>query len=327
MSIPSNQNVSNLGNRFSSGINNVSSNISSNINTGLNALPSLDVKGKGAAFQAFMESNNLVARVAFLLLALLVFIIVLKMSIGILNYFFKTADSPYIINGMVNANTAQFVPQNPAAANGHPIQRSINGANGIEFTWSIWVYINNWPNSPDRYTHIFNKGINVVDETNNKGAMTINAPGLYISPTQGIYPNPQNNSLTVMMSTFTNINDTIIIPNVPTQKWVNIIIRCQNNTIDVYANGTIVASKTLDSVPKQNYGDIYLGNGKLEGYLSNLMYYNYALGTAAIQSITQIGPNTSFADAQAGSSVYSKFNKFFSLKWYFGGQGDQYNPR
>ena len=64
--------LSNLGNRNSIGNNRFSASTPSSAPTsfGKTVLPSIDIKGKGAAFQSFLESNNLVARVAFLLLAL-----------------------------------------------------------------------------------------------------------------------------------------------------------------------------------------------------------------------------------------------------------------
>ena len=130
------------------------------------------------------------------------------------------------------------------------------------------------------------------------------------------------------------INEEVTVDDIPLNKWINVIIRVdEQHQMDIYINGRLVKRHMLSSVPKQNYGDIYIAYGGagtsngFDGYISNLMYYNYALGTAAIQSITHIGPNTSYVDKQAGSSIYSKLTNFFSLKWYFAGQGDQYNPR
>ena len=40
--------------------------------------------------------------------------------------------------------------------------------------------------------------------------------------------------------------------------------------MDIYANGTIVRSLQLTGVPKQNYGNVYVGaNGGFDGYVSN----------------------------------------------------------
>ena len=278
--------------------------------------------GNAAGFKDFMESNNLVAKIAFLLLVIFVFIILLQLCIKLLVFFFDTSASPYLINGMVRANQPISFPQDPASLNAKPLQRSINGPDGIEFTWSIWVYIEKLPIDQSRYAHIFSKGNGDVMNCTKTGTTTDctyngmvqpnNAPGLYIAP--------GTNELVVIMNTFDNINNEILIPNIPLNKWINVIIRCQNTTLDIYINGTIAKSIDLGYVPKQNYGDVYtsLGGG-FDGYISNLRYYNYALGTSAIQSITQIGPNIKTVDSTAGSGMASKYSKYFSLNWYFAG--------
>ena len=79
----------------------------------------------------------------------------------------------------------------------------------------------------------------------------------------------------------------------------------------------------LHGVPKQNYGNVYVGmNGGFSGNISNLWYYDYALGIAEIQRIVQKGPNTKLLS----SSFSSKNPNYLSLRWYFYGDNDSYNP-
>ena len=126
------------------------------------------------------------------------------------------------------------------------------------------------------------------------------------------------------MNTYNVINEEVVIPDVPINKWFNIIIRCQNTTMDIYANGTIVRSLQLTGVPKQNYGDVYVGaNGGFDGYVSNLHYFNYALGTAAIQRIAANGPNTKLL---GNNGMSDKNRDYLSLRWFFFGAGDGFNP-
>jgi hypothetical protein len=92
----------------------------------------------------------------------------------------------------------------------------------------------------------------------------------------------------------------------------------------VYINGTIAKSMELFGVPKQNYGNVYVGlNGGFNGNVSNLWYYNYALGTSEIQNLVKRGPNTKMV----GSSAMNMKNpNYLSLRWYFYGNDDMYNP-
>jgi hypothetical protein len=268
--------------------------------------------------QSFLESNSLVAKFAFLLLVLFCFIILLRIGISLISYFAKPSDSPRLINGMVDASQMLIFNQDPSANNSATIYRSVNATGGIEFTWSVWIYINNLNNSGTTasYKHIFSKGNS--DLQSNGLINPNNAPGLYIAP--------NSNTLVVMMNTFNVINEEVLIPDIPLNKWVNVIIRCKNTTFDVYINGTITRSINLIGVPKQNYGDVYVAmNGGFNGNISNLWYYNYALGTSKIQDIVQRGPNTRMISS-SGSGIGNNMFDYLSLRWFFTGAGDAYNP-
>ena len=224
----------------------------------------------------FLESNSLVAKFAFLILVLFGFVILLRIGVSILSYFLKPNDSPHLIDGMIDATQMVIFQQDPSNNGAKTIYRSVNADDGIEFTWSTWIFINNLQTNAGIYKHVFSKGNSNLSK--NGMIQPNNAPGLYIAP--------NTNNLVVVMNTYNVINEEIVIPDIPINKWVNIIIRCQNTNLDVYINGTIARSINLVGVPKQNYGDVYVAmNGGFDGYISNLWYYNYSLGTAAIQNI------------------------------------------
>ena len=50
----------------------------------------------------FLESNSLVAKIAFLLLVLVVFVIAVKFSSRILSWLFSYNQSPYLVDGMIS---------------------------------------------------------------------------------------------------------------------------------------------------------------------------------------------------------------------------------
>ena len=262
----------------------------------------------------FLESNSLVAKFAFLLLVIFAFVISLRIGISLMAYFFKPSTSIKLMNGMVDSTQMIVYQQDPSNNGAATIYRSINATDGIEFTWSTWIFINNLQTNAGIYKHVFSKGNSNLIE--NGLIQPNNAPGLYIAP--------NTNALVVLMNTFNVINEEIVIPDIPLNKWVNVIIRCQNTTLDVYINGTIARSVNLIGVPKQNYGDVYVAmNGGFDGYISNLWYYSYALGTSAIQNIVSNGPNTKMISSSNGMND-NMFN-YLSLRWFFYGAGDSYN--
>ena len=265
---------------------------------------------------SFSESNSLVAKFSFLLLVIFMFILLLNIGISLISWFTKPSPSPQLINGMIDATQMITFPQDPSSNGAATIYRSNNATDGIEFTWSVWIFINNLQYLEGQYKHVFYKGNNNLES--NGLNFPNNAPGLYIAP--------NTNALVVMMNTFNDINEETVIPDIPLNKWVNVIIRCQNNKLDVYINGTITRSVQLMGVPKQNYGDVFVAaNGGFNGYISNLWYYNYALGTSDISNIVTKGPNTKLTSTSSINTVLKDPN-YLSLRWYFYGSGDAYNP-
>jgi len=264
----------------------------------------------------FTESNSLVAKFSFLLLVIFMFILLLNVGISIISWLTKPSASPKLINGMIDATQMVTFTQDPSLNGSATIYRSNNATDGIEFTWSVWIFINNLQYLEGQYKHVFYKGNNNLES--NGLNFPNNAPGLYIAP--------NTNALVVMMNTFNDINEETVIPDIPLNKWVNVIIRCQNNKLDIYVNGTITRSVQLMGVPKQNYGDVFVaGNGGFNGYISNLWYYNYALGTSDIANISSKGPNTTLTSTSSLNTVLKDPN-YLSLRWYFYGSGDSYNP-
>jgi hypothetical protein len=262
----------------------------------------------------FLESNNLVAKFAFLLLVMFAFVLLLRIGISIVSYFLQPDSSPHLIDGMVDARHMIIFPQDPSGNSAVTIYRSVNASEGLEFTWSTWIFINSLQTNPGIYKHVFSKGNS--DLTKNGMVQPNNAPGVYIAP--------NTNDLVVVMNTYDVINEEIVIPDIPINKWVNVIIRCQNTTLDVYINGTIARSIDLAGVPKQNYGDVYVGmNGGFDGYVSNLWYHSYALGTSEIQDIVSQGPNTRLLSE---NGVVDRMYDYLSLRWFFYGSGNAYNP-
>ena len=265
----------------------------------------------------FLESNSLVAKVAFLLLVLFGFIILLRVGIAILGYFYGPKGSPKLIDGLVDAKQLVVIPQDPSSTGAKTITRSENASDGIEFTWSTWIYIDDLTYNSGKYKCVFYKGNDFANEKDGPVGLNFpnNAPGLYIAP--------NTNALVIFMNTYNVINEEITIPNIPLNKWINVIIRCQNTTMDVYINGTITKSHELHGVPKQNYGNVYVAmNGGFSGYISNLWYYNYALGSNEITKLVSGGPSTKMVSSGAGSatdSITVLNPNYLSLRWFFFG--------
>jgi hypothetical protein len=287
-----------------------------------NTLGQFEQRGSGSGAKEFFNSNSLVAKVAFLFLVLISFILLLRWGASILTWFLSPSRSPKIVSGMKDGTKQLIFTQNPALSNSIPIMRSKNQDKGIEFTYTVWLFINDLPlKKGGAHKHIFHKGsgpgesivtpnsvfndVAVNDGIDPSGIYGPNhAPGLYIAP--------DSNTLVVVMNTFKNIQETIRINDIPLNKWINVAIRVEGKNMDVYINGTIALRHVFASIPKQNYGNVYVNmESGFDGFLSDLWYHDYALSGTEVDSIVAAGPDMTMTDD------VKIFPKYLSLNWFF----------
>jgi len=237
----------------------------------------------------------------------------MNLGVILLGYFLNPGDNPFIIKGMITGQTAKSFTQDPSTGNvSKIIKLSNNERTGLEFTWSVWIYILDLGVDSTKYQFIFNKG-DLNFGTNNITTIN-NGPGLYIAPNTG-----STAKLHLIMNTSEShdSNNTIDIDDIPIRKWVNVVIRVENTVLDVYINGTISGRLNLTEVPKQNYNDINVcqGNG-FNGNLSDLRYFNHALSIIEINNIVYWGPN--MTPSTDGSNVNNTGGyNYLSSSWYF----------
>jgi len=276
-----------------------------------NTLADFSKKGVTGMTSEFAESNGAVAKFAFIIFVLIIFLFLFKLGVQALGYFLSPSKNPFIVYGKLEGGTAVTISQNPTNTNAITIYRSNNEFSGAEFTWSVWLYLNLSPGSnDDQYKTIFVKGPSSPNGAT--GIHTTNGPGLYT--------NCSTKGVGLLKFVFDDINgkqNEIKVENVPLQKWVHVAFRLKNTVLDVYINGSINNRFQLRTAPKQNYYDINIGaNSGYSGYLSNLRYYDHALNVFDINNIVMFGPNTAnsalSSDYQSANGDYS----YLSTKWY-----------
>jgi len=283
----------------------------SSVNGSLADFSNQATAGVGAS-AAFLQSNTIVAKFAFIILVIVGFLFLMNLGVIILGYFLNPSDSPFIIKGLISGQTGNTFTQDPTTADKSKIIKlSNNERTGMEFTWSVWLFINDLGNT-SKHQFIFNKGDLNFDPATNITSVN-NGPGLYIVPrTNG------NCTLKVIMNTASadDSKSSISIDSIPVRKWVNVIIRLENTMLDIYINGTISGRLNLPLVPKQNYNDINVcQGGGFNGNLSDLRYFNHALSIIEINNIVYWGPNTS-PSANSVNAVKSGAYNYLSSVWY-----------
>ena len=299
---------SNAQNTLSETFSNAQNTLSGTTDSISNNLNSFSSRSYLSGDNNFLESNGLVAKFAFILLVVIVFILLLRVSIGIINYFASPKENPILIDGMIDAKKMMSFPQDPNLGHSVPIMRSKNQRGGVEFTWSVWLFIDDLTYGFGHYKHVFHKGNPKIQE--NGMNFPNNGPGLYLAP--------NDNKLVAVMNTFDVIQEEVEVTNLPLNKWFNVILRVdEQNKFDVYINGKLVKRMILTGVPKQNYEDVYVAmNGGFSGNISSLRYYSKALGTFEIQQLIKQGPSLKIQGNNMSSSSKIHSN-YLSLDWFF----------
>ena len=72
----------------------------------------------------FLQSNSIVAKFAFLILILIIFMMLLSVGSFILSKVFSKDHNPVLINGMINSRQLMIIPQDPSKKGAVPILRS-----------------------------------------------------------------------------------------------------------------------------------------------------------------------------------------------------------
>ena len=258
---------------------------------------------------SFIESNTLVAKFSFIIMIVIVFIILFRIGLALILYFTRPSTSPYIVKGLLGGGEKHTISQDPNIDGSVTVLRSNNESKGAEFSWSVWLYITEVPATNDKYKNIFNKGSKDYDATTGI-AKTNNAPGLYLG-------GPKKNALKIKMDSVKggDVATEIEIDNIPLKKWIHVVIRLQNNILDVYVNGTIADRLILHHTPKQNYDDVHVNNNDgFPGQMSDLRYFSRALNVFEINSILNNGPDltSSSLSAVSGAGFYG----YLSNMWY-----------
>ena len=214
------------------------------------------------ASKDFIESNNLITKFVFIIGLLIVFLILLRFFISIGAWLFMASPKPHFTDGLNSTDEGYMINVDPTKSGSKPVLRSVNEKEGLEFTYSIWLYIKGL-DDPQNKNCIFRKGARAVkdgDETN--------APGLYIQSA--------NNEahLSVKMDYYASESTTeggaygtekIVDVKVPFRTWANVMIRCNGHNLDVLINGILYSSKLLSGIPRQNYYDIEFSGGAAGG--------------------------------------------------------------
>lgn len=196
---------------------------------------------------------------------------------------------------------------------------SQNQVTGIEFSYSTFLYVQDstFPTTTGTpgWNTAFYKGYT-------SGPFPLCGPGVFVGS-----DHENNPVLRVVMNSYGNWFNKVDVKQIPVNKWFHLaIVVSANNTVYVYINGNLANKMVLEgTIAYQNYqplnllpsyvtpaakksdfdnssgtsplrgipaGENFVILGPMAGYISNVVYYSYAIGYSEILASMQKGPST-----------------------------------
>jgi hypothetical protein len=167
-----------------------------------------------------------------------------------------------------------------------PLPHSFNQAEGIVYSYSGWILINDFTTGYGKKRTILSKD---------------DSPSISLDST--------SNSLVFGIQTFGSL-ETVLVPNIPAAKWIHFALVVNQQAVDIYINGTLRQHHTLTQLPKQNDAALTMGPD-WSGVLGHVSYWPRTLNSAEIQKqATQTPP----PDLKISTAP----PQYFDMTWYIG---------
>lgn len=187
------------------------------------------------------------------------------------------------------------VPLQGGTQSGHSVYtskatlpRSNNQPEGATFSFEGWFEVNDFTYGNGTRRTVFNRA---------------DCPGVYLAS--------QSGSILVTVATY-GATESVLIDNVPAQKWIHIAIVITQYTVDIYINGLLRRHHTLTQLPKQEDAPTTIGDANgFDGQVGGLTYYARALSAAEIMSHAAASPPASLVRGPESG-------QYFDVTWYTG---------
>jgi len=228
-------------------------------------------------------------------IVLVIFIIVLIFLL--LRYVYSSGNT---LTSVQNAETSFTVASSQ-------LETTSTGATPTNFTYSVWIYIDNW-------NYRYGQPKVILGRMGGKSSTSESSgiKGIYgATPCPVLALGSIENTVTCALSCFGGPQDTgsssstnttvhtCMIGNVPLQSWVQLAIVVNNETMDFYMNGKIVRTCLLPGPANIDSTSNLLitPNGGFEGYTANVQYWASPKNPQEIWNIYQKGyQNSSFSN-------------------------------
>lgn len=267
------------------------------------------------------------------ILLVVVLMIAANAVVSIIETVVNTLRKQSELSTVLQANTItdkMTIPQKPNS-DSPLIYNSTNEPTGMEFSYSMWLFID--PKTFEAHrSQQCGKGTNVtatamkhIFHKGSKSCFPLMGPAIFVKG--------NTNTLRIYMNTSTAWDNHVEVPNIPVGKWFHLVITMKGKFMDVYINGNIAVREEFETVPKLNFGDVFvltpitfpqnantpliLGDFKIDGaavgMVSRIKYFSFASNYAQIDTLYREGPSKTIV---ASKNVFAQTTPYMQDDWW-----------
>uniref|UniRef100_A0A6C0I8V1 Concanavalin A-like lectin/glucanase domain-containing protein n=1 Tax=viral metagenome TaxID=1070528 RepID=A0A6C0I8V1_9ZZZZ len=230
----------------------------------------------------------------------LLFVIIVVLLYVVILYISKDVST---LTGLTSGQTMQTITATS-------LTTSSNSGNTSNFSYSIWMYIDDWNYRYGEEKVVFgrmNTGANKKLEP--CPSVVLGALENNIVVSLSVFP-----GLDTVPSTDTSTTNSIVhrceVANVPIQKWVNLLVSTYGRSMDIYIDGKLVRTCVLPGVAKiDQTAPIYVTpNGGFSGWTAKFQYWSEPCDPQKAYNTYEAGYGASML-----SSIFGKYSVKVSL--------------
>jgi hypothetical protein len=204
----------------------------------------------------------------------------------------------YIIyrNFFAPKGATTLTSQHPGTSAQTVAASSVTGSNAANYSFSIWMYIENWGYRYGSQKMVLERGNGAVQ----------------------VYLDGELNNLVFKTNLQQKAGDSNVPPtasctleNIPLQTWTNVVIVVQDRAVSMYLDGKLVRSCLFDSVPQTVVGSDFqiTPDSGFQGYTAGATFYSRAIGPAEVYGIYKSG----YGGGSIWDSIFGSYGIRISL--------------
>jgi hypothetical protein len=249
------------------------------------------------------KGTSVFVKVLLVIILIIIIVLIIIWIFTLVNQKIKfNQNNPIILSGERTADTSQ------QKSNSYVISNLPTPLSGKLFSYSMWIYINDYTSKFGHYKNIISRSNKSSDYIKGKSKNPSNfLPGknsqgssgtgsnAYVSATPGIYLDASSTKLIALTDIIQGKSSKCEIQSIPLNKWNHIVYVLNQNSIDLYLNGKLERSCVLNGIPHTNKSDsLYIAkNDGFNGKVAQIQYFTEAINPDKVLQLYNRGPSGS----------------------------------